>query len=349
MVFPVEFQPGIFGRGPFTVRDELLLHRDMARDGAKLIAHMMTLVPDRSESSSPFWQALQAVARCSRLWPVAISSLASSSLAEGAREIETTLVVGCEGSCVLATNVAAERLKNLAESVQNAHNAVGGSIEVIVDRHLNDCVVDYQSSTIGQAVGQIDFANLSRVIDREVDAAITWAAKYLMAKDAAALETPSVTKKRAANRKAASPTRTKAETWKLIAAYLFKHHAVVDGELSNKEPLKYKDLCTAIGTSRGGAVTSWFQEYFSGQYKGHREYERLCLRRPSAVASVLMRQQGETLSRAASNQRKSREDDRPFDVEDTRDEEPHRNYYSYGGDDDSDDSDDSDESDESDD
>lgn len=302
MFFPVETQPGNSGGGAFSLRDELLLHRDMAREAAKLITHVMTFVPGRSgarggsdprhpETSDrgaldPFWKALQAVARCSRSIPVTISSLASLSLAEGARESDTTLAVGSEGSCVLATSEAAKRLTKIAESVQSAHYAVGGSIETIVARHLNDCVVDYRSSTIGQAVGDIDFAYVSRSIDREVAAAITWAAKYLTDQGVSPPEEPS-----AATRPVVKAVPNGGQ--EMVIALLRDHHSEPDAR-----PLQGRDIAE-LAMASPSTVSRAIKKVFGEG--GHAAYRAACER--GDVSQKLAQYDGSGIAFGASANR----------------------------------------------
>lgn len=89
-----------------------------------------------------------------------------------------------------------------------------------------------------------------------------------------------------------STTRTKEETWELIAAHLYHHHGVYQGSLDNAEPLSLTDLCEGISVKKGKIVSGWFKEYFGG----HAEYAACCNRNHYKVASTLARLQGETLS-----------------------------------------------------
>jgi len=95
-----------------------------------------------------------------------------------------------------------------------------------------------------------------------------------------------------------STTRTKEETWELIAAHLYHHHGVYQGSLDSAEPLSLTDLCEAISVKngkivkKGKIVSGWFKEYFGG----HAEYAACCNRNHYKVASTLARLQGETLS-----------------------------------------------------
>lgn len=337
---------GNFQPGTLPLRDELLLHQSKAHEAAKLIFEATQFVPNKPRtygseySRNPnapdqgvavlFWRSLDPVVRCSRAWPDTSPS-ASASLAAGAQESGLTRVKGLQGSSVLATALTGKRLVEYVESVQSAHEANGDPIEVIVARHLTDCLADYESSEIGSKIGAINFKIVAEVIDSEVAAAIMWAVKYLTRQDVSTPAAPSAATKPAAKREAAPVTRTKAETWKLVAAYLFYAHEVDNLKLGKIDPVKFGDLCDALKISRGGAASSWFKEHFGS----HKEYTRLCVRNPDKVAILLSGLQGETLSVEESTSRGSREDGPDLDELDPSKDRRRRNHDS--DDDDSDD------------
>lgn len=333
------------------LREELERHRVFAHGAAKVVSDLMTLLPvqpwrhggdpprnlgapDRDWVDS-FCASLEAVRTYWIDWP-RISDAVSQALIRGITESGEMSAPGRPVSCVLALHAACTRLGLFAASVRSAHKAHGDAIDEIVARHLTDCLADYESSEIGMAIGLIDFSNVEGVIDREIAAAKTPAAKHLASPNMSAPAAPSAATKPAAKPEAAPVTRTKAQTWKLVAAYLFHTHHVDNRRLGKADPVRVVDLCEALGISRGAAVSSWFKKHFGS----HRQYCQLCLRRPEAVAIVLSDQQGETLSREKSTSRGSREDSAGLDELDPRKDKRRRNHDS--DDDESDEDDDSD-------
>lgn len=263
------------------LREELELHQAKAHRAVALLNQVIAFIPNKlttglppygrnpdfppSEVAEPFWLHLQNVVACSREWP-RVSHQAALALEAAAREIGETGVSGLRGSFVVATALACEGLEKFAAGVLLGHGAnrdlsgavaseplpyLGESIEVIVARHLTDCRNDYPSSQIAGWLGDVDFANVGGVIDREVATAITWAATHFAARNVSA------PKLHNAEAKAVAIAKKKGRKEYVIAALLLHHSKPDVSPLENKAIAQAAKVSTATVTR---ALTEVFGE-----------------------------------------------------------------------------------------
>jgi AraC-like DNA-binding protein len=198
-----------------SLREELLFHHELANRVAWWIGRLATYTPNLPnggvgakillpefgiEGIAPsFWEAVEKVAETSRRWPE-VSNVAALSLAAGADAIGEQWQRGKEASYVVTTAVTASRIKRFHEAAHAAHREFGQSIPEIVAGHLEECVEDYPSSRIAEWVGEIECDDLFGVIDKEVAAALTWAATHLAPYFSVAPEAPRAERRSSANR-----------------------------------------------------------------------------------------------------------------------------------------------------